>query len=240
MSKKGVIGLIIIVIIIVLVFWWVYDQGPSSTTTSIYTTSTTTGAPSSTTPTTPNFDQSLTDGTITVMYPSADFALATSDQQVLTQSNIPPCDQSFNYCLYYIGSAYLGTNIESAGIRIQRRPSLATQNQCLNTQPSGFTGLTPVVATSSNYGTSVFQVGGGTAGGMASGNLYRLEYQGTCYEIETRSAQSDYGNYPSSTMQQFTPDEQNAIAGEIQAILATLSVSSGTMQIALPQPHLSM
>lgn len=50
-----------------------------------------------------------------------DFGLALHPHQVLVSSYILPCDESFDYCLYYLGRELEGTNFESAGLRIERR-----------------------------------------------------------------------------------------------------------------------
>src|SRR5258708_37757855 len=67
---------------------------------------------SSTAPAGPTFDQSISDATITISYPSSDFGLATNPSQILVRSNIPPCDSPFSYCLYYNGPTYQATNFE--------------------------------------------------------------------------------------------------------------------------------
>ncbi len=174
------------------------------------------------------FDQTMSDGTITFSYPSADFGLATTKAQILAKAYIPPCDESFKYCLYYNGTAYKGTNFESAGLRITKRADLTTAAQCLATPPAGYTNLTPITASSSDYAAGTFPaVGNAGAGHYASGNIYRLAYAGTCYELETRIGQTQFANYPSGTIQQFTTDDQTAVQNELQQILATVSLPSG-------------
>src|SRR6266404_877354 len=68
---------------------------------------------------------------------TGDFGLAVSPEQILVRSYIPPCDQGFDYCLYYTGSAYKNTSFESAGIRVKRRADLS-ENNCLTAQPDGY------------------------------------------------------------------------------------------------------
>jgi hypothetical protein len=237
MKKGAVIWTIIILIILVLIIWWIYQANSGSQTVQLYPTSTpgTSGTPTST-PTGPTFDQNLSDGTITINYPSADFGLATNSKQILVSAVIPPCSGTFNYCLYFDNtSTYAGTNFESAGIRIQKRPGLATQSLCLNTQPSGYTNLKPTIATSTDYAVSVFpQIGGGAAGSIAAGSLYRLAYNRTCYEIETRLGMSQFANYPSGTIQEFTSADQTTLQGELQSILSTLTIASSGEQVVFP------
>lgn len=231
--KKSTWIWVIIGIIVVLLVWAIYAASSGDQTANL-PPSNGTGTPAASP--TPAFDQSISDGTITVSYPSADFGLATTASQILVKSYIPPCDSNFNYCIYLTNTTYQGTNFESAGIRIEKRTDLATQTKCLTAQPAGFTGLTPITATSSDYATAVFpQVGGAAAGHFASGSLYRLFYSGSCYEFETRIGQSDFLNYPSGTIQQFTSADQDAVQAELTQILGTLKLSSGE-QVAFPTP----
>ncbi len=183
------------------------------------------GAPSSTAPA---GDQSVSDGTITITYPTSEFGLATTQQQILVRSYIPPCDANLTYCLYYIGNAYQGTNFDSAGIRIEKRTDLATVNACLTAPPSGFANFTPTSTAASDYSVSEFSpIGNAGAGHFSKGTLYRLAYNGTCYEFETRIGQSQFANYPSGTIQQFTDADQASLAAEIQNILDGITLPSG-------------
>ena len=234
--KKGTVITIIIILIVVALAWWFYAATSNNQMASVPPTSTsTTSGGTGTALTTPSgapFDQNITNGAITLQYPSADFTAVETSSQITAVSYIPPCDPSFNYCLYYINtSTYAHTNFESAGLRIQDRTDLTTQAQCLNTSPTGFTGATSTVASSSDYATSIFpNVGGAAAGHFASGALYRLYYPttGACYEFETRIGQSDYENYPSGTIGQFTTSDESAVQGELQEILGTVTLSDGT------------
>src|SRR5690348_12489307 len=129
---KTAFWILIVIIILAIGIWLIYGFSPASTGPASSTnapTSTQTGG-SSGGVMMPAFDQSLSDGTITVHYPSADFALATTQMQILAHSYIPPCSSNFNYCLYYIGTKFQGTNFESAGLRIQKRADLATRTKC--------------------------------------------------------------------------------------------------------------
>ncbi len=244
MKKSTVIGIIVVIIIVILLGWWIYatNTGPSTSTT---TTGTGTTGMTTSTPGGPNFDQQISDGTISFSYPSSLFALATTPQQILVSSYIPPCNGNFNYCLYYSNtSTYAGTNFETAGIRIDKRTDLTTESQCLNTAPDGFTGATStVIASSSAYTLAEFpNVGGAAAGHFANGQLYRLSYPTpansatgiSCYEFETRVGQSDYLNYPSGSIQQFTTADQAIVQAQLQSILATVKLSDG-LTVAFPQ-----
>ena len=73
--------------------------------------------------------QSISDGTIAFWYSSDEFGLAVTPEQILDHSYIPPCSDDFDYCFYYIGSDYNGTNFESAGLRVEKRSDLTTKDQ---------------------------------------------------------------------------------------------------------------
>jgi hypothetical protein len=229
MTKSATIWTIVIIIVVVVAFWAWFAYQPSVPgygTNPVTPTSTMGNMPGMTPPV---FDKSVSDGTVTVQYPSADFALATNGQQILLNAVIPACDSDFEYCLYFNNSStFAGTNFESAGLRIEKRPDLKTQAHCLGVEPSGYTTLTPTIATSTGYAISLFgNVGSGAAGNLATDNIYRLAYNGICYEFDARIAQTDFGNYPSGTIQQFTSTDQVNLQSEIQSILNTVTLPSG-------------
>ena len=235
MGKLG-IAIVFIVVIAVLAagFFWVINSGnqggaitPANSSSTAATGTVPTlvlTAPSGTT----------SDGTITFSIPS-DFGLATNQTQILAKSYIPSCDADFNYCLYYTGLAYQGTNFDSAGIRIDHRTDLTTTSACLTTPPTGFTNFTPTSTTPGDYSVSEFTpLGNAGAGHYAVGTLYRLEYNGACYEFETRIGQTQFANYPSGTIQQFTAADQASLQAEIQTILSGITLPSGET-IVFPQ-----
>ncbi len=235
MGKLG-IAIVFIVVIAVLAagFFWVINSGnqggaitPANSSSTAATGTVPTlvlTAPSGTT----------SDGTITFSIPS-DFGLATNQTQILAKSYIPSCDADFNYCLYYTGLAYQGTNFDSAGIRIDHRTDLTTTSACLTTPPTGFTNFTPTSTTPGDYSVSEFTpLGNAGAGHYAVGTLYRVEYNGACYEFETRIGQTQFANYPSGTIQQFTAADQASLQAEIQTILSGITLPSGET-IVFPQ-----
>ncbi len=172
--------------------------------------------------------QSISDGTVTVAYSSEEFGLAVRPEQILVRSYIPPCDEDFDYCFYYIGPDYQGTNFESAGVRIKKRADLTTQTQCLQTLPEGYSGIAPSVVTSSGDSTSrIGPLGDAAAGHYASGVLYRLSYKGSCYEFETRVGASQYANYPRGTIKEFMPADQRAMAAKLLQLLKDITLPGG-------------
>jgi len=47
------------------------------------------------------FDQTVSDGVIKISIPSSEFGLAVTPEQIMVTSYIPPCDENFDYRLYY-------------------------------------------------------------------------------------------------------------------------------------------
>ncbi|HVN26032.1 MAG TPA: hypothetical protein VMT99_00045 [Candidatus Paceibacterota bacterium] len=230
MKTGPFVGIILIIVVIAAALLVVFyprtgGVGPATTATS------TTGTPSGT-PATSGFDQSISDGVITISYPSAMFGLATNPTQILVHPYIPPCSGSFDYCFYYVGDEYQGTNFESAGIRVETRADLANERLCLTTPPQGFTTAVPSATSSADaYSTSVFgNVGDAAAGHFSSGSLYRLYYRPSkaCYEFETRIGESDYANYPSGTIGQFSAANQAALQAALLQILDGMTLPSST------------
>ncbi|HUC01988.1 MAG TPA: hypothetical protein VMA75_03725 [Candidatus Paceibacterota bacterium] len=232
MSKFGIVIVFIIVIAILTagVLWFVgagNNGGAIAPNASSTASGTVPTLVLNTTTSTASGTESVSDGTITFTVPS-DFGLAVNQQQILTKSYIPPCDPTFNYCLYYIGTAYQGTNFESAGIRIDKRTDLTTQSSCMNTAPTGYSNFTPTSTTIGDYSVSEFTpLGDAAAGHFSSGTLYRVFYNGACYEFETRIGQTDYANYPAGTIKQFTTADENALQSELHTILDSITLPNG-------------
>ncbi len=165
----------------------------------------------------------ISDGTISFTL-APDFALATTSEQVTVRSYIPSCDQDFNYCLYYIGKDYQGTNFESAGIRIKKM-SATTTADCF-TPPQG--GLHTSTHQGADYTMTVFSpLSNGAAGHYATGALYRLAYKNACYEFEARIGETQFANYPPGAIQQFTQQDGVAMQAKLIAALARITLPSG-------------
>lgn len=177
---------------------------------------------------------STSDGMITFSTPQ-DFGLATTPDQVLAKAYIPPCDQGFDYCLYYNGTAYQGTNFESAGLSIRKRPDLSSQSACLATQPQGYSGLHATSTTQTSYAMSVFgPVGDAGAGHYASGQEYRLFTNATCYQFDTRVGETQFANYPAGSITQFTDAERESMFATLRGILSNITLPGG-VTLSLPQ-----
>jgi hypothetical protein len=235
MGKLGVF-LVFLILIAALTagFLWLVNSGSQSgviapaTSTSTSTSTAPTLVLGTPTGTAPAGDQSISDGTITLVYPAGDFGVATTQDQITTKSYIPSCDPDFTYCLYYTGTAYAGSNFDSAGIRVEKRTDLTAQNACLTAPPTGYANFTPTSTTNGDYSVSEFgPIGNAGAGHFAKGTLYRLAYNGACYEFETRIGQSQFANYPSGSIQQFTNAEQASLQSEIQTIVNSVTLPDG-------------
>ncbi len=233
LSKRGVgyrymkthtIFLIVIGILVVgILAYWFF--GHPKTQVAVSPSPTATMAPTAT----PNlYDQSVSTGTIQVPYSSADYTLATKLSQITVKAYIPPCDPIFNYCLFYSGTAYAGTNFESAGLRIQNRTDLTTQTTCLNALPTSYTDMMPVIASNSGYMTAVFSpLGDAGAGHYATGAEYRLWSGGSCYEFETRLGQTQFANYPAGSIKEFTADNQATVQAGLEAMINNITLVNG-------------
>jgi hypothetical protein len=235
MSKIGIVLVLIIAVAVISagVFYLINSGNQGGTVlpsnSSIFSNTSPTLVLNAPSGTPAQSGQNVSDGTISFTIPS-DFGLATAQEQILVRSYIPPCDPDFDYCLYYNGSAYEGTNFDSAGIRIEERSDLTTENLCLTTPPTGYSNFTPTSTTAGDYSISEFSpLGDAGAGHYAVGTLYRLWYDGddTCYEFETRIGQTQFANYPSGTIQQFTATDQSALQSEMQNVLDGISLPSG-------------
>jgi hypothetical protein len=166
---------------------------------------------------------SISDGVITIPYSEDTFALAVNKEQIQTNAYIPPCDDIFAYCFYYTGTAYSGTNLESAGLRILKRGDLGREQKCLETPPEGYADFVPAKRMSTDtYATSLFPtIGDAALGHYAQGYLYRLYLRDKllCYEFETRIGQSRFQNYPEGTIKEFTETDERDIADLLDHLL---------------------
>lgn len=174
-------------------------------------------------------DQTISDGTITFGFPQTGFGLATTQEQILVQSYIPPCTEGFDYCLYYLGTRYDGTNFDSAGLGIKKREDLSAESLCLDTPPDGYDGTVAPDSTKSEdtYSASVFKnVSDAGAGHYATGDLYRLFYRAasSCYQFETRIGESQFSNYPAGSIKEFTDLDRTNLVKELNTVLSGISL----------------
>jgi hypothetical protein len=174
------------------------------------------------------FEQSISDGTITINYSDTLFGLAVRTDQILVTSYIPPCDVPFGYCFYYNDSEYDDTNLDSAGIRFYKRDDLATEQACLETPPAGFDSMeAKATSTAELYAASVFSpMGDAGAGHYANGSQYRLfvRKNSACYEIETRIAQTQFANYPAGSIEEFTASDQRELENRLDRVIDSIEL----------------
>lgn len=181
--------------------------------------------------------ESLSFNGITIHYPLFQFGLAANEQQLPVRSYIPPCDQGFNYCVYYNASTYKGTNFESAGISIKDvTVSFPAREACINANPDGYTGVSSTVPTTASpyYSLSVFaNLGNAAAGHYATDDVYRLYYGGRCYEFDARIGESQYANYPAGSIGLFTKSDYNTLRLEMNNVISSITLSRGG-KISIP------
>ncbi|MES2088336.1 MAG: hypothetical protein V4467_05110 [Patescibacteria group bacterium] len=214
-NQYKIIFAILLVVVVGLLLWMPKSEFPPETVTP-----------------TPTSQQIISDGVITASFDSEKFGLATNPDQVLVKAYIPPCDQDFNYCLYYKGEEYTGTNFESAGLKIKNRTDLLGEPKCLETAPEGFDQkkTADLFHSDAEYSSSVFKnVGDAGAGHYASGSLYRLYVVGTpahCYEFETRVGQTQFLNFPAGTIKEFTAANLQKVQADLEQILDAVALPS--------------
>ncbi len=215
--NKGIIIMVIVLILIALAGQYIQKTQTPIVEENLIATTTESTAPIT-----------YSNGIITFVVPE-DFGLALNKEQILENAYIPPCDDTFDYCLYYNGIAHIGTNFESAGIRIKNRTDLKTVATCLNTSPENYTGLkSTVVASTTAYTISSFPgIGDAGAGHYASGELFRLAYDGTCHEFETRVGASQFANFAEGSMKEFTAADSKKVMGELKDIISTMTLRGG-------------
>lgn len=169
----------------------------------------------------------LTGGDVLVSYPEG-FGLAVTQEQLQVSSQIPPCDEGFDYCIYLASGAYDGTNFSSAAVRIQQRDDLTTEADCVLAQPGGYSGLVPVIAGASDFATTMYQpVDQGAAGHFSRGSLGRLYYESVCYEFEPRVAQAQFSNFPTGTLEEFDADDLDTTEGLLMSVLDSVTLPDG-------------
>jgi hypothetical protein len=180
--------------------------------------------------------QSISDDILTIPYNTVDFSLAIPKEQILARSYIPACDDNFDYCFYYNGNDYKGTNFESAGIRIKKRTDLVNETKCLTVPPLGYDNIQTKVVPQEGYSTSVFSpIGDAGMGHYAEGLLYRLFVKNTCYEFETRIGSSQFANYEPGTIKEFTVSDRQNVKDKISNFMESISVA-GIGSLIFPKP----
>lgn len=169
----------------------------------------------------------------------ADFGLAVHRDQVLVKSVIPPCDDGFDYCLYYFGDEFAGTNWESAGVRIERRSDLATAEVCLTTPPRGYVDLRPTVYRGDGFAVSRFApLHRAAAGHYAEGELFRIALgDAACFEVETRIGLSRFEHYEDGTIRELKEADRSALAARLDAVVRAIRLVErpDVVLLAFPQ-----
>lgn len=170
----------------------------------------------------------------------ADFGLAVHWDQLLVKSMIPPCDDGFDYCIYYYGDHFAGTNFRSAGVRIQRREDLDTESSCLFTPPRGYINFQPTaVRQGDGFAVSTFApLFDGAVGHYADGELFRLSLDGgVCFEVETRIGASQFAHYPECSIREFTQEEREALEARLYDIVRAIRLVDSPSVVLFPVPE---
>ena len=169
----------------------------------------------------------LADGEVLISYPPG-FGLAVTQEQLLHDAQIPPCDEGFDYCIYVEPEEFEGTNFSSAGLGIQARTDLTNEADCMLTQPDGYLDLVPIVAGASDFATTLYHgIDQGAAGHYSTGSLGRLYYDSACYQFETRVAQAQFANYPTGTIEEFDAADQARTSDRLMAVMARVALPDG-------------
>ncbi len=234
-SNKKTLGIVIVLIIIIVIIFALSGSFSKNGPSSVEVTPTVSPTVAVATPT-PALSHSTKE--ITFSVPDG-FGFAISEDQILQKGYIPACDPSFDYCVYALGQ-YPGTNFDSAGIRIQKRTDLGTDQKCLNTVPDGFSGLKPKISLTTTdgftYTTSLFTpLGDAGAGHYATGDVYRLAYKKTCYEFQTRVGATQFANYPAGTIKEFTAADQAALMQKLRSFVNGITFTDTQAKIVFPQ-----
>ncbi len=178
--------------------------------------------------------QTVSDGTISFVVPT-DFVLAVSQAQVLVKKYIPPCDEGFDYCIYYYSDFYKNTNFESAGLSIRRRADLKTSETCLRTLPAGYLTIGSTTAEFPQYSIGKFgPLDDAAAGHYATGEEYRLFTDQKCYQFVLRLGQSRFENYPVGTIQEFTIADSTRMLSRIRDIVSGINLVKAESNLHLP------
>lgn len=169
----------------------------------------------------------LAGGSVSFQVPEG-FGFSVAGEPLLVQHVVPPCDVGYDACVYLSDDAYVGTNFESAGVRISLRDDLGSQDACLHAQPDGYTGLVPTTDVHAGFATSIFSsIGQGAAGHTSVGELRRLYAQDRCYEFETRVAQTEFGNYDPGAIKRFTDGDQAIVEQQLRGVLRSVALPGG-------------
>lgn len=219
--------IVIAAIIVIGAVWFVTMKDTGNNVSGLYQESTST--PQSTVSTTTGGTSTTTDRHVTpdglVFVRPTDFALAVTPEQVTVKSVIPPCEQGFKYCLYYIGNAYAGANFESAGIGIS---TLTATSSTACTAANDYNGPASNARqeTIGNKEFFVFESGDAGAGHMAEDTIYRGLVNGTCFQFVARIGQSQFLNYEPGAIKEFTDAMQAELRSKLDGIVNTFTFQS--------------
>lgn len=166
----------------------------------------------------------------------AGYGLATTPDEIVKKSYIPACSTPFDYCIYYNMDNYGDTNFEAAGIRISKMPQLDSMDLCLNTPPEGYSDIVPNIYDNTDHLISTYSpIEEGAAGHYSTGKIYRLAYGGSCFEFETRVAETQFANYPEGTKVEFSAEKKKEVIDSLNNILDMVRLNGREENIRFTQ-----
>ncbi len=229
-------SVVAIIISACVLVWWFGGPGLRAALTDRWNMLSHTKTEEAPTPSLPAM-QKASDGVVSITVPEP-YVIVTTKDQLPKTSYIPPCADGFTYCVYYNGTAYTGTNFDSAGIGIKKRDDLKDKKTCVNTAPDGYGTKQPDATNShTTYATSVFRnLGDAGAGHYANDTTYRLFVLDTktCYEITTRVAETQYANYPAGRIKEFTDTDKKQLASVLAIFVNHLYFANTSEVISFP------
>lgn len=168
-------------------------------------------------------EQHIVSGGVLLFERPADFGLAVHSHQLPRKTVIPACDESFDYCLYYLGEDFTNTNFQSAGIRIEQRKDLKDQRSCLVTPPRGYLDFQPTIRHDDGFAISLFEpIQNAATGSYSLGKVFRLALGSNCFEFETRIGASQFAFHEEGTIQEFGMDEWNTLESRLNEVLVAI------------------
>lgn len=166
----------------------------------------------------------ISNGALSFSYDPHVWGLATNREQILVKSYIPPClSEKFDYCLYYMGDSYKGTNFESAGVDISIRSDLTTKDKCMAPSADGYVDASSQIkeVSGSNGYTikTIGPVGDAATGHYSNGTVYYVYIGGGCYRFRMQIGQTRYENYSEGIIKRFTTEDEKAVNATMLALL---------------------
>lgn len=233
MSKKAwsIIIIVILAAIAGSVFWYKLPKSSQNTENHLLPS----GSSENENQGTANTQKTVSDGIIK-FDPQEDFGLAVTDEQILIDSYIPPCQPGFSYCLYYLGNKYQETNFDSAGLSIRKRGDLTIKDDCLTHLPAGYSNLSSQSESHAGYAISVFSpLGDAALGHYSNGREYRIFSANICYQLNASVSESQFANYPTGSVEEFSSTDREQMFGTLRSLIEDITLVQTGEKLFLPR-----